>query len=148
MSSYIITAISIYLNLDIHILAMTEYEWEVGRVPRSPKRGLLWDIRRRSRSITEYGSLEYPQESEAWVLHAHRGEETPVTVPKRIEDGPKVPPGRIKRSNQSTHEGSLAPSVQGRASSPRVCRSCGRPMTEAGALCDDCSFATLMIPVL
>jgi hypothetical protein len=49
---------------------MTEYEWEVGRVPRAPDARGLGGHRSRKGPVAEYAALEFPRESVAWVLNA------------------------------------------------------------------------------
>jgi hypothetical protein len=54
---------------------MTEYEWEIGRLPRAndPRhRGVFRD--RRS-AVAEYVALEFPREGVAWVVNAERDRE-------------------------------------------------------------------------
>jgi hypothetical protein len=54
---------------------MTEYEWEVGRIPRAPDGRGLGGFRSRKGPIAEYAALEFPRESVAWVLKAEPNRE-------------------------------------------------------------------------
>lgn len=51
---------------------MTEYEWEIGRVPRAPyARGPEGPPARKG-PIADYVALEFPRESYHWVLNTER----------------------------------------------------------------------------
>ena len=47
---------------------MTEYEWEVSRVPKRRNEGIIGHHRPQPSSVGEYVSLEFPRETSAWVL--------------------------------------------------------------------------------
>jgi len=49
---------------------MTEYEWEVGRIPRAPDARDLGGFRSRRGPIAEYVALEFPLESVTWVVNS------------------------------------------------------------------------------
>jgi hypothetical protein len=47
---------------------MTEYEWEIRRIPRAPDvRHLVGHYHHRKGPIAEYAALEFPRESVTWV---------------------------------------------------------------------------------
>jgi len=54
---------------------MTEYEWEVGRIPRAPDAKGLGGFRSRRSAIAEYVALEFPRESVAWVVNTESNRE-------------------------------------------------------------------------
>jgi hypothetical protein len=55
---------------------MTEYEWEVGRVPRAPVAKSLGGSHPRRNPLAEYVALEFPRESITWVVSSEAGRES------------------------------------------------------------------------
>lgn len=49
---------------------MTDYEWEVGRFPKSPDANWLRVSRARKGPVAEYVAMEFPGESVHWVIKA------------------------------------------------------------------------------
>ncbi len=70
---------------------MTEYEWEVGRIPRGPDAGLFGARRPRKEPIAEYVALEFPRESVTWVVTIEpRGQaQRPASGPSETGEPPK-----------------------------------------------------------
>lgn len=70
--------------------AMSEYEWEPRRVPRTPTPNEHTAAGRRAGSVGEYRVLEHPRESLHWVLGGdpERAGSTPKTISLRAKKLP------------------------------------------------------------
>lgn len=74
---------------------MTDYEWEPGRLPRTPTPKSLGGSRYRRGPIADYLALEFPRESVAWVMNV-------LPVGKRVQlkrERSKASKGRKRRSD-------------------------------------------------
>jgi len=71
VSSYGITARTIYLLHCLNMMVMTEFEWETERIPRVPRPTILGGHRRRPDALGRYVALELPRESVGWLLKGH-----------------------------------------------------------------------------
>jgi hypothetical protein len=76
---------------------MTEYEWEVGRLPRASDARGLGGFRFRKGPIGEYVALEFPRESMTWVLNTERDRE-----PKRSAIARFKATKSVKRKSDQT----------------------------------------------
>ena len=75
---------------------MSEYEWEVRRVPRVRDERGLGGHRHRSGPIAEFAALEFPRESITWVMNTRHGLEaarSPTNRSKATKSA-KEEPGR------------------------------------------------------
>lgn len=69
---------------------MTEYEWEVRRVPKAPIGRVPLVLHGRRHPISEYVALEFPRESVTWVTSRPSSAEE-VRVPARERVEPRSP---------------------------------------------------------
>lgn len=50
---------------------MSEFEWEITRVPRIPRPTIIGGHRGRPDALGKYVALELPRESVGWLLNGH-----------------------------------------------------------------------------
>jgi len=91
---YGIKALPIYSTSNLNIFAMTEYEWEVRRVPRARTPGTIAVREPRPSALRTYVDLEFPRESLTWLLGSRPG-------PPPERDARGDPRGRAARAAES-----------------------------------------------
>lgn len=64
---------------------MSEYEWEVRRVPRTNSAALPGGNPPRAREVAEFLSLEHPGESVGWFLRHHAQSQNGTGPGKRLQ---------------------------------------------------------------